>query len=30
MEAGSDQVPWLDYGVGRPGWDDETEGDYDE
>ena len=30
IESSSDQVPWWDYGVGRPGWDDETNGDDDE
>ena len=24
IESSSDQVPWWDYGVGRPGWDNEV------
>ena len=30
LESSSDQVPWWDYGVGRPGWDNETEEDDNE
>lgn len=30
IESSSDQVPWWDYGVGRPGWENETEEDEDE